>query len=187
MTTPQPSPSSPNVPDSNPDVEKMKEELAKLHDTLRKFEVDPDALALAFVAGNEMVFGEVLDHETFYEDKDAGKRGSFFEKAEYAAIKNPKRYTRVTMVDRNTGAQHIDMQCSDFDFIDQGIVEVRPIAFFFFDWLNLPSQISYCRSYVGFLEGRERARKAHAAAQSGLVQAPASALDEIRRRLGDRR
>ena len=97
------------------------------------------------------------------------------EKGGFVAMKNPKRYSRFVLIDPRTGQQNVKTAFSDFDLIEEGVIEVKPVSFFFLDWLSTLSQINYCYAYVSWLHGKKAAQ----AAQAGITVAPASALSDL--------
>lgn len=162
MSTEQPSNPSPSDPTSKSEEAESPwsteiAHLRQVHEVLRGFDVEPEALAVLFVGPNEMVFGEVLDHEIFVGPE--GMHGSLLRQNEgVVVIRNPRRLTRHTIMDRSTNQLGNQMVFSDFDFIDKGLLEVRANAAFFVDWGNPPTQLQYCAAYANFLEGRRRAQ-----------------------------
>lgn len=151
--------------------------LAEAHKELKNNDVDPEALGIAIVGINEMVLGEVVGHEVFnekYEEEGPG-HSSFFDIADWVAFKNPKRVSRITLTHRETGQQVSSLQFGDYDGIEEGIIEVKPQGFFFFDWLNSSSQLSYCKIYLNFLEHKRQAR----AAAIGIQIASPQTLEEL--------
>jgi hypothetical protein len=169
MSTQEPTQSSQNGTEQRAELD-----LGAMHEELKKHGVDPDALFVATIESNEMFFGEMYRNETYYDDQK--RHVSIFERGPFVTMKNPKRFSRMVFIDGNTGATQIQLRFSDFDFINDGLIEVRPRAAFFLDWLDFLSQASYCKAYLNFIEGRIRARAAHA----GIVPAHPSALANIK-------
>jgi hypothetical protein len=162
MSTEQPTNPSPSAPASKTEaapVEYAAEtaQLKQMHEILRSFMVDPEALAVLFVGPSEMVIGEVVDHELFTGTE--GGHGSILRQNDgVILIHNPRRLTRHTLVDRASNQINNQMVFSDFDFIHVGLVEVRANVAFFLDWCDVITQLQYCGSYANFLEGRRRAQ-----------------------------
>jgi hypothetical protein len=147
----------------------------ELHEKLKKEGVDPDALAVLRVMDQEMLIGEVGDHEHFLDAN--GGHGPFMGTRQeiHVCLKNPKLIIRRVLSQQSTGALAIQTVFSDYDLLDEGYIEVVPKTFFFLDWLNYQSQINYCGAYFNFLEGRRLAR----AQAAGIQIAGPEALREL--------
>lgn len=160
---------------SEPDQIQLERMLDQLHEELKKNDVEPEALAVALLDAKEMIIGEVFEHDVYMESGIEG-HGSFFEKGRFVTFKNPKRYTRLLLLAPN-GEQNVSITISDFDNIDAGAIEVRPMGFFFLDWLNTVSQINYCRTYLNWFDGK---RRAMAKAAGIEIASPTSLQDLVR-------
>ena len=158
MSTQEPTPLSPSEQEA-----KIEAELKTAQEDLKKHGITAKALAILIMEPNEMLFGEVFEGPSHL-SSDAP-----------ICLKSPKRFSRMVFIDGQTGATQIQLRFSDFDFIHDGLIEVFPKGFFFLDWTDSISQLSYCRAYLNFLEGRVRAR----AAQAGVIPVGASALSQL--------
>jgi hypothetical protein len=179
MSTQQPSPSSPNDQDS-----KLEAIVAEVHEKLRKEGVEPGALAVVRVSDQEMLIGEVFDHEKMMADGPEAGHGSVMEERTFLGIKNPRLIIRRVLTHRETGALKIESVFSDYDMVDEGYVEVRPMSVFFLDWMNWQTQLNYCGNYLGFLEGRKLARAEAAAAAAGIKVVRPDALQNLQGNYG---
>lgn len=143
----QPSPPSPNA-----------SKLHELEEELKTLDIIPERLAVLFMGANEMFFGEVTNQHTPY----AGH-----EMQNIVRLKNPKRLSRIPMVDRATGMVNVEIRFGDFDFISGGEIAVQYQGGFYLEWLDEDSRGRYYKAYVDF----EKGRKLAAAQQAGLVAA----------------
>lgn len=163
MSTQQPSTPSQSDPTSMSEEEAAAALLPTIHKELEKFKVDPDVLLVVFLGDTEMVLGELLYDEEF--EKGGKTHPSIFQVADYVAIENPKRLTRLQLVNRETNQIALQIQFGDFDMISNGVIEVKPTGGFFLDWCDYATQLRYCKGYLNFLEGKRRA----SARAAGLV------------------
>lgn len=152
-------PTMPNSPASQNEESRTSEILVQ-KGLLNEMGVDPDKLVILFLSATEMVIGEDLDYQGGPDDSYQN-----YLLADVVLLKNPKRLTRLQMIDRNTGGLAVEIRFSDFDFLSGGKIEVRHQGGFRLSWLNGESQLTYLKIYVGFLDSR-RVAKAKAA---GLV------------------
>lgn len=179
MDTPLLSPSSPQdqLPERN--EQPLIDGLAEIHALLKKEGIRVEALAICHLAPNEMVFGEVYDYDSYLdEDKVAG---SIFELSPFVALRNPKRLVRMAAQPK-PGEFSFHFLFSDFDMIESGTIEVKPVCAFFLSWLSLMSQISYCQEYISWIDGKRMA--AYKAA--GLVLPEGQSVSEILKNIRDR-
>ena len=129
--------------------------LKQVHEDLARFGVEPDALACVALGDTELVIGEVYDHKDYLEGEN---HASIFQHAPFVSLKDPKRLTRLQVQNRQTGAVGVQILIVDYDFVEAGIIEVKPLMAFFFDWCDFGTQLRYCKAYLSFLEGRRKAR-----------------------------
>jgi hypothetical protein len=146
-----------SLPDQSPQGSNEKvliQALEDLHTLLKTENIRVEALAVCHLSPNDMIFGEVYNFEDYFEpDKVAG---SIFGLENFVAIKNPKRLVRMTAQPR-PGEFSFHFIFSDFDMVESGTIEVRPISAFFLSWLSLPSQINYCQEYISWIDGKRMA------------------------------
>lgn len=177
MSTEQPSQTSPSEPISiDPGV-------AAAHEKLKEFGVDAPGLAVCLIGQSEMLIGEVVNHELLLAP-DVPVHGPLLPNHQSAvALRNPRRLTRHTMVDRSTNQIGSQLVFSDFDFMSAGVIEVVPVAAFFLDWCDAQTQVNYCMAYLNFMEGRRRAQAEAAGIQlaTNIEKLPTSIAD-IRRK-----
>jgi hypothetical protein len=178
MDTQQPSPSSPNGSQSTPELESV-------HEEMKKQGMNPEALVMCVVGQNESIFGEVYDFPSYLvEDPETHEKvpASIFEKGDVVAVKNPKRFIRMN-VQMGPGQMGFQLIFSDFDFIDGGVMEVKPTAAFFLSWLDADSQLRYCKAYLGWLDGK---RKAQAKAAGLILPDSADGVQDTIQKIRDR-
>jgi hypothetical protein len=178
MSTEQPSSPSPSEPIS------IDPQLTNVHEKLKEFGIDPSGLAICLIGQNEMLVGEVVNHQLLLAD-DVPVHGPLLpHPPSVVALKDPRRLTRHTMVDRSTNQIGNQLVFADFDFMNSGVIEVVPVAAFFLDWCDLQTQLNYCGAYANFMEGR---RKAQAQASGihipdGTEKLPTNITDLIRKK-----
>jgi hypothetical protein len=157
MSTQPPSPNSQNDQTSKSDEEIAAEQaLHSVHEDLKAHGIEPEALVCVAVSDSEMLVGECYDHKAYL--SESGEHVSILQTAPFISLKNPKRLSRLQMQNRQTGQIGIQIQFGDFDFVEDGIIEVVPKVAFFFDWCDFGTQLRYCKTYLGFLEGKRQQR-----------------------------
>jgi len=127
--------------------------LAQVHEKLAGLGVETASLACVALTDTEMLIGEVYDHKDYM---DGESHASIFQHAPFISLRNPKRFSRLPFQNRETGQYGVQLQLADFDFMESGVVEVKPAMAFFFDWCDFGTQLRYCRALLGFLEGKRR-------------------------------
>lgn len=167
-TTP---PTTPSPLETTNDAQ-LEETLKDMHEKLKGQGVSPDLLVVALLTSNDMVFGEVASGEGMEEDGE-----SIMGRYEFVSIRNPKRLTRMVMLSQR-GEMNVQIVFSDFDFVNKGVVEVRPVGCFLLKWLDTVSQVNYCGAYLNFEEGRRLAMLE----QRGITMASPGDLLKLRPR-----
>ena len=119
--------------------------------------VKTEDLTILFTGPNEMILGE--------DDRKEKRAGMWEWLHPVIQIKNPRRLTRLQMVDRGSCTLVTDLRLSDFDFVSKGVIEFRHTGGFRLAWVDLESRIKYMESLVGFLENK----KLESAQEAGII------------------
>lgn len=123
-------------------------------------DVEWDHLVICMLGGAECIIGESLEVEV--SDDDGVLTGSF-------KIKNPKRIIR--QQDRKGQVVSMTFVMTALDLIDEGYMEVRPVAAAAFRWLKGETLLSYLGLYVQHLhvKNAEKSNLAIPTGGSGLI------------------
>jgi hypothetical protein len=135
------------------------DKLQQLHDELAKHGYVFETLGIVGT-GFEQFFGEIVITTDPYAlaKTDALTMG-------FVKVRNPKRLMRIERVHPGTGQIAVEIRFSDVDFVNKGLIEVRPVMGFYLDWLDEESQVRYCEGLRNYLDAKRLAQ----AKASGIV------------------
>lgn len=135
-----------NPTTESPTLEQMRSELRQKH-------VDPSRLAHVVVPGDNL-FGEIQGWD-----------------GDFVKIKNPRRLTRNSVMTAKGPA--VSIACVDWDMVDGGIINAKPIIFFHVKEMDEETQRRYLSIYLGYLQDKQlQAARAAGIEIAGADQMP---------------
>lgn len=138
------------------------EKIAQGHKVLDVFKIDPKRLAVLAVGGEQIV-GEIVN--VFHSEDLAGS--SLVGRP--ILMRNPKRLIRLQKMDQRSGALTIEFLLGDYDFIEEGVVEVQTSFGYWLEDISPQSQVGLLSLFVDFMNRRKAVDTGLILPEPGLV------------------